>query len=51
VGGTTNIALRDNRITASATVELRRSGPAIVIEKGEGVEPVTLGAPYAKQGW
>jgi hypothetical protein len=37
VGGATNVALRDNRITASATAELRRSGPAILVESSSGV--------------
>ena len=37
VGGATNVTVRDNRITASATAELRRSGPAILIESSSGV--------------
>jgi hypothetical protein len=37
VGGATNVTVRDNRITASATAELRRSGPAILVESSSGV--------------
>ncbi|MBM4026742.1 MAG: right-handed parallel beta-helix repeat-containing protein, partial [Planctomycetes bacterium] len=37
VGGATNVTVRDNRITASATADRRRPGPSILIENSSGV--------------
>jgi hypothetical protein len=37
LGGATNVMVRDNRIRASSETELRRKGPAILIERSSGV--------------
>jgi hypothetical protein len=37
VGGARNVTVRNNRITAASGAELRRKGPAILIERSSGV--------------
>jgi nitrous oxidase accessory protein NosD len=37
VGGATGVTVRSNRIVAGATTELRRKGPAILVELSSGV--------------
>jgi hypothetical protein len=37
VGGATGVTVRSNRIVAGAATELRRNGPAILVERSSGV--------------
>jgi hypothetical protein len=37
VGGATGVTVRSNRIVAGAQAELRRKGPAILLERSSGV--------------